>query len=73
MTEYKKRIDKQLEQKLTALGCILLERARGVGKSTTAKHYAASYVSLDHSLQTLEAAQIIRKMSYRERRYASRY
>ncbi|MDR3124842.1 MAG: DUF4143 domain-containing protein [Endomicrobium sp.] len=62
MTEYKKRIiDKQIEQKLTALGGILLEGVRGVGKSTTAKHYAASYVSLDQSPQTLDAARIIPK------------
>jgi predicted AAA+ superfamily ATPase len=62
MTEYRKRIiDKQIEQKLTALGGILLAGARGVGKSTTAKHYAATYVSLDQSPQTLDAARIIPK------------
>jgi predicted AAA+ superfamily ATPase len=60
MIEYKKRIiDKQIEQQLTALGGILLEGARGVGKSTTAKHYAASYTSLEESPQILNAARVI--------------
>ena len=62
MNKYRKRIiDKQVEQRLIALGGILLEGARGVGKSTTAKHYAKSYISLDGSPQILNVAQIIPK------------
>jgi predicted AAA+ superfamily ATPase len=62
MEKYQKRlIDKQINRKLAALGGIVLEGARGVGKSTTARHYAASYVSLDETPQILDMARVMPK------------
>lgn len=43
--EYRKRIaDKQLEEKLETFGGTLIVGPKGCGKTTTAKHYAKSYI-----------------------------
>jgi predicted AAA+ superfamily ATPase len=59
MKKYNERLaDTLLSQTLAALGGVVLEGARGVGKTTTAKHYAKSYLSLDESPQTVDEAKV---------------
>ena len=48
MTQYRDRlIDQVLDRKLRSVGAVIIEGARGVGKSTTALHHAKSSISLD--------------------------
>jgi DNA polymerase III gamma/tau subunit len=59
MNTYKKRlIEDKLEQKLKTFGGILVQGARGVGKTTTAKRFAKSAVRLDTSEKLQELASI---------------
>ncbi len=57
--DYKPRlVDKIIKKKLQSMGGILLRGPRGVGKTTTALHFAKSSVRLDKSTQILEQAKL---------------
>ena len=59
MRNYSKRLlDQKIEKKLKSTGGILLKGARFCGKTTTAMHYASSFVRLDESEQIREQATL---------------
>jgi predicted AAA+ superfamily ATPase len=51
-------LDAVIAKKLKAIGGIVLRGPRGVGKTTTALHFAKSSVRLDKSMQLLEQARL---------------
>lgn len=59
MTTYRPRLlDTVIAKKLNAIGGVILRGPRGVGKTTTALHFAKSSVRLDESRQLLEQAKL---------------
>ena len=46
---YKRLIERQIEDTLSAMGAILVQGPRAVGKSTTARRLSKSYISIDES------------------------
>src|SRR5690554_3895550 len=59
MQDYLHRIaEKEVEETLSAMGAVLVQGARAVGKSTIAKHLSKSNISLDASLSLMEIAML---------------
>ena len=59
MVDYLHRIaEKEINETLLAMGAVLVQGARAVGKSTIAKKLAKSDISLDSSLALIELAKI---------------
>ncbi len=59
MAEYLIRIaENEINEALSAMGAVLVQGARAVGKSTIAKKLAESSISLDASLALIELAKI---------------
>jgi len=59
MAEYLIRIaENELNETLLAMGAVLVQGARAVGKSTLAKKLAKSDISLDASVSLIELAKI---------------
>ncbi|HBX79676.1 MAG: DUF4143 domain-containing protein [Propionibacteriaceae bacterium] len=57
--DYRNRaIDTTMEQLLRAMGAVLLEGARGCGKTSTGLHHCQSSLRLDSSPQLVELAQL---------------
>lgn len=62
MTYIRRLIDDQLASALNASGLVLIEGARGCGKTETAKQYAKSIVQLDRDPSALALSQIDPKL-----------
>ncbi|MDR1653395.1 MAG: DUF4143 domain-containing protein [Prevotellaceae bacterium] len=59
MSDYLFRIaEEEIRETLSAMGAVLVQGARAVGKSTTAKYLAKSALSLDESVELLELAKV---------------
>ena len=59
MPDYLHRIaEKEINETLLAMGAVLVQGARAVGKSTLAKKLAKSDISLDASASLIELAKI---------------
>ncbi|MCO5259142.1 MAG: AAA family ATPase [Crocinitomicaceae bacterium] len=59
MADYLYRIaESEINETLLAMGAVLIQGARAVGKSTIAKHLAKSDISLDASVSLIELAKI---------------
>lgn len=58
MKEYRNRlIEMQIYKTLSAMGAVLIQGARAVGKSTTARRFSKSAVSIDESVALTELAK----------------
>jgi predicted AAA+ superfamily ATPase len=59
MADYSHRIaESEIDETLSAMGAVLVQGARAVGKSTVAKHLSKSDVSLDVSVALTELAKV---------------
>jgi len=59
MQDYLHRIaESEVEETLSAMGAVLVQGPRAVGKSTIAKHLSKSNISLDSSLSLMEIAML---------------
>jgi len=55
MNEYRNRlIHRQIEEALSAMGAVLVQGPKAVGKSTTSRRFAKSSISLDESVALIE-------------------
>jgi len=49
--------ERQIKDTLSAMGAVLVQGPRAVGKSTTARRFSKSYISLDESVELTELAK----------------
>lgn len=54
---FKRLVEKQIEETLSAMGAILVQGPRAVGKSTTSRRLSKSYISIDESVTLIEMAK----------------
>ena len=54
---YNRLIERQIEDTLSAMGAVLVQGPRAVGKSTTARMLSESYISIDESVALIEMAK----------------
>jgi len=54
---YNRLIDNQIKDSLSAMGAVLVQGPRAVGKSTTARRLSNSYISIDESVELIEMAK----------------
>jgi len=58
MKEYYKRlVERQINDTMDAMGAVLVQGPRAVGKSTTARRLSKSYISIDESVELIEIAK----------------
>jgi hypothetical protein len=58
MAEYLDRLaEQQIQDTLSAMGAVLVQGPRAVGKSTTARRFSQSHISLDESVELTELAK----------------
>jgi predicted AAA+ superfamily ATPase len=55
---YSRLVEKQIKESLDAMGAVLVQGPRAVGKSTTARRLSKSYISIDESIALIEMAKI---------------
>ena len=50
-------VEREIEDTLSAMGAVLVQGPRAVGKSTTARRLSKSHVSIDESVELAEIAK----------------
>lgn len=57
-TYHNRLIEREISETLSAMGAVLIQGTRAVGKSTTARRFSKSSVSMDESVELMELAKI---------------